>query len=256
MIKSIFKNIIMVLVLLLSLVLIGCETKEPQNTEEPEKPENPNITVEYDELLYYSQVGKIEVKSVYEDDDFYIESLNTKVIKIIENNGDNLIAKAVGLGEAEIHISNAYGDELTITIKVEAKEGFAPPIENMELSFVEEGPYYVNTKYHLQVKFAPEIYNDTYRFITSEDYELNPENLEVVFKRSGKMIISIFAETNSKRTNLEVNVQVNTDEEMYEVLFIGNSLTYVHDIPSIIQNMITSDGSYMVILKIHLVDHI
>lgn len=245
MFKKIFKNIIVILILLISLVLVGCEPKEPDDPNKPDNPPVDPLTVEYDELIYYSQVGKIEVKSIYEDDEFFIDSLNTKVIKILENNGDNLIAKGVGVGEAEIKISNAYGDELTITIKVEAKGEFAPPIESMELSFVEEGPYYINQPYHLQVKYTPEIYNDKVRFITSEDYEINPETLEIVFKRTGKMIVSIFAEGKSKRTNLSVEVTTNPNIEMYEILFIGNSLTYVHDIPKIIQNMITADGVYM-----------
>ena len=105
MFKKIFKNIILILILLISLVLVGCEPKEPDDPNKPNNPPVDPLTVEYDELIYYSQVGKIEVKSIYEDDEFFIDSLNTKVIKILENNGDNLIAKGVGVGAAEIKIS-------------------------------------------------------------------------------------------------------------------------------------------------------
>lgn len=240
--NKIMKNFILFILIMLSLILVGCGS----GSETPPEPEKEKISVEYDEIVYYSQIGKIKVSSIYEDDEFLIESLNTKVIKILENNGNDLIAKAVGLGEADIKISNAYGDELTITIVVEAKGEFAPPIEKMELSIKEEGPYYIGQTYHLDVKFYPEIFNDSYRFITSEDYELNKDDLTVVFKRSGKMTISVFAEKNSKRVNLQVDVTVNPEEHMYEVLFIGNSLTYVHDIPKIIQNMIEANGGYMV----------
>ena len=241
--SNLIKNGILILILMLSLVLVGCG--DGGEVTPPEGPKD-KIYVEFDELIYYSQIGKIKVSSEYEDDEFLIESLNTKVIKILDNNGDDLIAKAVGVGEAEIKISNAYGDEKTIKIVVEAKGEFAPPIENMEISIKEEGPYYIGQTYNLEVKFYPEVFNDTYRFITSEDYDLNEEDLTVTFKRSGKMTISVFAEKNSKRVNLQVDVITNPDEHMYEVLFIGNSLTYVHDIPSIIQKMVQANGGYMV----------
>ena len=151
MFKMLMKNFVLLLIVIVSLVLVGCSGGE-DNPPEPE-PEKDKITVEFDELIYYSQIGKIKVSSEYEDDEFIIESLNTKVIKIIENNGDDLIAKAVGVGEAEIKISNAYGDEKTIKIVVEAKGEFAPPIDKIELSIKEEGPYYIGKTYHLEVKF-------------------------------------------------------------------------------------------------------
>ena len=238
MIKKFIKNIMLVLILFLTLVLVGCET----GNVEPPKDE---MTVEYDELIYYSQVGKIEVASTYEYDEFYIESLNTKVIKILENTGDNLIAKAVGVGEAQINITNYHGDEINITIKVEAKGEFAPPISDFELSIKEEGPYYIGETYHVECKVIPEVYYDTYSFMKSDDYDFNTETMEIVFKRTGELSISVFAQKQSKRVILKVDVRTNPNVEMYEVLFIGNSLTYVHDIPSIIQDMIEADGVIM-----------
>ena len=116
----------------------------------------------------------------------------------------------------------------------------------MDLKIVEEGPYYVGETYHLDITFYPEVFNDTYRYILSKDndYVIDQENNTVIFNRSGNMILSVFAEGNAIRDNLQLEVNVNPNIEMYEVLFIGNSLTYVHDIPSIIENMITADGVY------------
>lgn len=246
--KTIFnkKNILLILIFLLLIILIGCESSQGGKENENEDETELMLKVEYDEVIYYSQKGMIKVNSLRENDEITIESLNTKVIKIDNEATDDYIAIACGLGEAEILISNLYGDDIYITIKVEAKGEFAPPIEKMDLKIVEEGPYYVGETYHLDITFYPEVFNDTYRYILSKDndYVIDQENNTVIFNRSGNMILSVFAEGNAVRDNLQLEVNVNPNIEMYEVLFIGNSLTYVHDIPSIIENMITADGVY------------
>ncbi len=230
------KTIIITIIVLFAICLIGCNT---------ESIEQKSLIVEYDKEIFYSQFGKIVVTSPYEDDEIYIESLNEKVIKINTSFSDTEIAEAVGEGIAQIYISNNYGEELYITITVKVSKEFAPPIEKMELSIVESGPYYVGETYHLHCDFYPSVFKDTYRFIKSDDYEINPDTMEIIFKHAGNIIVSIFAETNSKRTNLPVEVNINKEKEMYEILFIGNSLTYVCDIPSIIKNMIVADGVYI-----------
>lgn len=237
------KQFLLLLMILFSMVLIGCNEpkKEPPVYE---------LNVEYDELLYYSQIGKIKIISTYEEDYFDIESLNENVIKILKNNGDDMIAKAVGLGEATIVIRNAYDVEKEIKITVEAKEGFAPPIESMELTLLEKGPYYIGETYHLQVKCTPSIYNDSYRFIESTnkenpEYIINHETGEIKFLHTGSFIVSVFSEGKSKRANLTIDVTVSKTIEMYEILFVGNSRTYYHDIPRIICDMIAADGVYV-----------
>lgn len=237
--KKIRVLILQVLIVVLSLFIVGCTTSEPVETK--------IITVEYDGLLYYGQTGNITVISEYDDDEIVLENLNKNIIELEEIDMNNYTTKGIGVGTAQIAIYSSYLDEeMIIEITVESVEGYEAPIQSVELSLVEEGPYYINQKYNLEVEFYPEIFKDTYRFITSSDYELNEEDMTIVFKRSGKLDVAIFAETKSKRFNLLVDVKANPNQESYDILFIGNSLTYVHDIPSIIQNMITSDGGYMV----------
>lgn len=228
------------IITVLSILLIGCGEPTPPIEEKDE------LIITYEQLLYYSQQGYIEVESIYEDDEIYIESTNTKIIKIKEEVNGYYITEAVGLGEVDIIItSNQAQKEYSIKITVDAKEGFAPPIEKMELKLKEEGPYYVGKIYHLEYKIYPEIYNDTFRYIKNDDYEINEETNEIVFKHAGSFIVSIFSNKKAIRTNITVKVDFPKDKEMYEILYIGNSLTYVHDIPSIIKNMIEADGVYI-----------
>ena len=74
---------------------------------------------------------------------------------------------------------------------------------------------------------------------------INEETNEIVFKHAGTFVVSMFAQKKAIRTNITVEVDFPTDKEVYEILYIGNSLTYVHDIPSIIKNMIEADGAYI-----------
>ncbi len=240
--KKIRLLVMQILFIALAIFVVGC-TKP---TVEPE-PEKDVLTVTYDELLYYSQEGSIKVTSIYEDDELLVESLDEKIIQVTQIDNNNYKTKAVGLGTVNIAIYSSYlEEEKIIEIKVEAKEGFAPQIDNIDIKLVEEGPYYIGKTYHLDIKISPEIYNDTYRYLTSEDYDINTEDLTIVFKRTGKMSVGVFANGKSKRFSILVDVKADPESETYDILFIGNSLTYVHDIPSIIQNMITSDGGYMV----------
>ena len=227
------------LVLVLAIMLMGCNTPQPPIIEEKHE-----LTITYTELMYYSQEQTIEVKSIYEEDEIFYELEDDKIIKIEEQSSGVFKVKGNQLGTTNIIFSSSYSlKEYTISITIEAKEGFAPPIEKIELSIKEEGPYYIGETYHLEYKVYPEIYNDNLKYILNDDYDINTETGEIVFNHAGTFIVSMFAQKKAVRTNITVNVDFPKDREVYEILFIGNSLTYVHDIPSIIVNMIKADGA-------------
>ena len=258
------KNIVLLILMLLIFSLVGCSNEKPEpevpednpsidetpDTEEPEIPEQPQtpFNVEYDKLLYYGQIGKIKVESNIENDEISIDSFNEDIIKIIDGDND-MIAKAVGEGFAEILISNIYGDELVITIEVQIVEGFAPPIDSIKIGIKESGPYYIGETYHLECTTTPSLYTDNYRYIVTDNHEINQESGEIIFKRAGDITVSVFTEGKSKRDNIVVEVGFSPVKESYQILYIGNSLTYVSDIPSIISNMISSDGAYITYLQ-------
>ena len=229
-------------IILTLFMLIGCNTPEtPPVVEDKEE-----LTFKYEEVIYYSQTGYIEVTSIYENDEIYFENSNEKVLKVKEERNGYYKIEALSLGEATLTFTSYNSiKEYPITINVDAKEGFAPPVEKIDLKIKEQGPYYVNETYHLEYTAYPEIYNDTIRYITNDDYEINQETNEIVFKHAGTFVVSIFANKKAVRTNITVDVEFPLDGQMYEILYIGNSLTYVHDIPSIIKNMIEADGAYI-----------
>lgn len=226
-------------ILLTFITLIGCNTVQPPIVEEKDE-----LIITYTELMYYSQEQTIEVKSIYEDDSIFYEVANNKLITIDEQSNGIYKIKANQLGSTNIIFTSSYAlKEYSISITIEAKEGFAPPIEKIELSIKEQSPYYVGEVYHLEYKTYPEIYNDTLKYILNDDYDINTETGEIIFKHAGTFIVSMFAQKKAIRTNITVDVNFPKDKEMYEILYIGNSLTYVHDIPSIIKAMIEADGS-------------
>ena len=222
------------LVLLAIIILVGCNTPQPPIIEDKEE-----LKITYTELMYYSQEQTVEVESIYENDEIFYEVENNKIIKINEVSNGIYNISAISLGISKITFMSAYSEkEYVIEIKVDAKEGFAPPIEKIELKIKEEGPYYVGEVYHLEYKTYPEIYNDNLKYILNDDYDINTETGEIIFKHAGTFIVSMFAQKKAVRTNITIDVDFPKDKEMYEILYIGNSLTYVHDIPSIIKAMI------------------
>lgn len=203
------------------------------------------LTVEYDELLYYGQKGKIKVTSKYENDEITIKCISERVIKINYDATDDNIVEAIGVGEAIIVITNLYDEVISIIIKVEAKEGFAPPIEKIVVNLVEEGPYYPGVKYHISCDVYPEIYNDSYSIDLSRYYYIDSEENAITFKQIRNITIKVISKTNKVVGEVTVNVELDPTQEMYEILFVGNSLTNVNGIPSLVQKMIKEDGLYV-----------
>lgn len=230
------KKVLSLVSILFCLLLVACQTGPVKDA----------LKVEFDELLVEGQVGKIKVESIYEDDEISIESLNPSIIEIIENSGDDMIAKALNDGVASIKITNKYGNEVLIEIFVDKGNTSFVPIENVEISLVEEGPYYVLETYHLKLDISPANSNDEFSFYESVDYEINPETLEIVFKQAGTHVINLSAKKSHKLFSINVEVDIDyTRDDIYYILYIGNSLTYVHDIPNLIKSMINADGGYV-----------
>lgn len=247
--ENIIRKFITIICICLSVfMLFGCNENNDDNNDDDlinETPDEPKLTVEYDELLYYSQVGKIKVTSEYENDEITINSLNKQVIKIKEDAEDDYIAEACGVGSSIITITNLYGEAISIVITVEAKEGFAPPINKIVVSLVEEGPYYPGVKYHVKTEVYPEIFNDTYQIDLSKYYYVDYEENAITFKQTGEMTVTVISKINKIKGEITVDVELDPNREMYEILFVGNSLTNVNNIPDLVTNMIKADGVYV-----------
>ena len=233
-----FRKIFSLIIFFMVMFLLGCNNGNIKNVE-------PIFKVECEEILYYSQVCEIKITSTYEEDEYYIESLNSKIVQINKGENDLYFAEAIGLGETEIYVSNNYGKEVYIAITVYAKEGVPSPIENIDLLIREEGPYYIGQTYHLDMNITPKLYDDIIYYIDSDMYTINKETNEIVFLRTGVVEILLKTKKNQGRYILKVDTIVDSKKNTYEVLFIGNSLTSMYDIPVIVSDMVKADGGYM-----------
>lgn len=205
------------------------------------------LSVEYNKEICYTQRGLLKVSSKYEDDEITIRNLST-ILYVDDEATDDYILLAKGIGEAKIQVVSKYQDSITLTINVIETEEFSA-IKEISIGIKEEGPYYMGRTYHLDLNINPANYIDKFEFLKSDEYILNLDTMEIMFKHSGKSVISCYAEQRKIRVNQEFNILIDPEIESYEILFIGNSLTYVEDIPNIIYNMITHDGAYVSYLQ-------
>ena len=229
-----------------------CSCGEIDSTYNPNievvKTANGALTVEYSKVIYYTQKGFLKVTSTKANDEIKIRSMTSSIISVDDEATDDYILLGKKMGIGKIQISNKYGDSIVINISVEENEEFSA-IHEINIRIKEEGPIYMGEIYHLDLEIIPSNYIDKYSILKSDEYILNLETMEIMFKHSGSCIISAYAEEHGVRVNQEFNIGINPDKESYEILFIGNSLTYVDDIPGIVYNMITADGAYVSYLQ-------
>lgn len=229
------KIITIILLTVFSFLCFGCDINQtPKDT----------IEIEYDEIVYYTQTGSLKVKSYYENDEVTVKSLNSVVLSLEKINETEYLMTSHGIGDVKILITNKYGYRKEIKIQVKENDEFQA-INGFNVTLDANEPYYMGKVYKLNIECLPNHYvNDQYTIIDNPDFILNKETMEIMFKHTGKTILSVYSEQKNIRVNQVFDIQINPDVETYEILFVGNSLTYKHDIPAIIQNMITSDGAY------------
>lgn len=236
--KKFFKIFLLVI---LSLVVIGCTTTPSDN--------KPKMEIKYDSEIVYTQSSLLKVSSNVENDTFIVKSTRPSVVSVEQVSNTEYKLTANALGSVKIIVENSGGLHEEIAIKVIENEQFSA-INDFEIFLEEEGPYYMGETYHLVINPLPSNYIDEYEIIKSDDYTLNLETREIMFKHTGTSKISVYAEQKALRYNQTFDIEINPDVECYEILYLGNSLTYVHDIPSIIKNMIMADGAYISYIQI------
>ena len=230
------KKIITIILLTTFIFLcFGCNiNKTPKDT----------IEIEYDEIVYYTQTGTLKVKSYYENDEVTVKSSNSFVLSLEKINENEYKMTSHGIGDVKIVITNKYGYRKEIEVQVKENDEFSA-INGFNITLDGEEPYYMGKVYKLNIECLPNTYiNDEYTILDNSDFILNKETMEIVFKHTGKTTLSVYGKQKNVRVNKVFDIQINPDVETYEILFVGNSLTYKHDIPMIIQNMIESDGAY------------
>lgn len=210
-----------------------------------DKTDDDILTVEYEKIMYYGEELDFKVFSKYSDDEIEVESSNDEIVFLILNKTNEYTIIACELGNVDIKITSKYGEELIVTVEVKAKEGYAPPISAMEISMREAGPYYVNQTYHIDYVIEEEIYNDSFKFFTSQMYEVDLDTMEIIFKRAGEVTVTSMTLKEGVKSSFQIDVEFNPEVEVYDLFFVGNSFTYYHEIPTIVTNMIKADGTYV-----------
>ena len=246
------KKLLIFLIVSLLLVLPGCnKPNDPEHLHEYVdgicscgELEKNKLFIEYDKEVAYTQYGKLKVTSTYENDEVKIVSRNFGIVKIDKNQADDMILYGVCPGTATIVVSNKYGENIELSVNVVFTPEYSPII-GFNVRLEETGPYYMGETYHVHVQTFPDKYvGDEYGFIKNELYDFNKDTMEIVFNHTGTFEFKVYSSVLNLTESYEVEIVPNPNREEYHVLFVGNSLTYVHDIPAIIKNMVEADGGY------------
>lgn len=241
------KKIVSLLIIVMCLMLAACNTEHKHAFSDGKcscgELEPNRLFVEYDEEVVYTNHGKLKVTSTYENDSIKIVSRNIGVVKIDKKQENDMILYGVMPGTAKIVITNSYDEEISLEVKVITNSDYSP-ILGFNVSLAESGPYHVGEVYHVNISTNPTNFvEDEYGFIKNTLYTFDKNTMEIVFHNTGVFDFQVYSSVMNITEKYEVEVVPMEGVEEYNVLFIGNSLTYVHDIPSIIKKMIEADGS-------------
>lgn len=247
------KKMIMVVIFTLALCVYGCNEQSGGDDEHSheyvegvcscgELEEN-RLFVEYDKEVLYTNYGMLKVTSTYKDDEIKIVSRNIGVCKIDKKQENNKILYGVRPGSAVIVISNKYDEVIELEIEVLTSDEFSP-ILGFNVKLLEDGPYHVGETYHVSVMPNPSNFvDDEYGFIKNSLYDFNKETMEIVFHHTGSFDFQVYSSVMNITEKYEVEIVPMEGVAEYNVLYVGNSLTYVHDIPAIVKSMVEADGS-------------
>lgn len=222
--KKSIKLIKVFILVVLSFVLVACEKEIISE-----------LTINYNEEMTIGEEIQIEVISSVENDIIAFENMSPDIIELNDNK-----VKALEEGIAEIVITSSYKTSETISILV--KESPAPTNISISLSgenFITEVPY------KLEIDVLPSNASKEFTFnYTRSSMSINEETLEVTFLRAGTHSITCFSKKDRKVSgSITVEVNFNPEVEVYELLFVGNSLTkYQHDIPAMVAEMMREKG--------------
>jgi len=203
------------------------------------------LIIEYDSSIHKGEYGKIKVTSTYKNDEVTIESYSKSIIEIDNSAVNDMIAKAINVGYATIRVSNLYGEIKVLYIEV-LKERNPNPITAISFEIVEEGPYYLEETYHLNVQIMPVDATGKIKFAYKSTFiDLDSDTFEFVVKGVGDISIECYSKDNPDiSATINFASEFNPSIETYDLLFIGNSLTsFKHSIPAYVSNMIRETGA-------------
>lgn len=217
------KKVFLVLTLVVLCVFTACKPKEAE------------IKVVVEDLLHVGETKTIEISSSYEKDDLTIENLNQDILEI--KNGQ---ITGLSVGTATIRITSVTETVKEVIITVVER----PAPTSMKFS-IQEADYLIGIPYKLTVSFEPYYAKDKifYNYVR-DNMTIDTENSTVTFLRAGNFSITCYSDINiNLYQTITVDVDFNPEIEMYDLLYVGNSLTKYHfNIPQMVQSMLAADG--------------
>ena len=173
-------------------------------------------------------------------------TLNKNINKIGWTTSNNDIAVVnegvvTGVSQGEVTIYIIKNDKILSEHKVIVKSKIP---ERIEIVNIEDYYEVGKTIYQLTASVYPDYaYQDVISECKDERVNLNSNTGEITFLDDGEIYVVCRSKHDDKifRT-VKLNVKYPDDVEVVNILFIGNSLTYVNDVPGMVSKLARADG--------------
>jgi hypothetical protein len=194
------------------------------------------LTIFCDSYLFINQTTDIVVNSNWANDVFTYASKD-ETIATVDNKG---VVTGIKEGEATIYvrsINHGY-EEVFITIIKSYTPSSIEIINLLDVYYIDKSPY------KLEAIALPSYASQDFKWeISGNKAVIDEDSGEITLLDEGKVyIICRSASDFSTFKVVAINVEYSEDVEVLNVLFIGNSLTYVNDIPRIVEGMRVAKG--------------
>lgn len=215
----------LILILFLLIGLWGC-TSEAKAT----------LTVSYNEILLVNEEMTLEVISSAKNDVYTFQSHDDSIATVSTNG----VVKGVSKGEVFIFISSKKGGYEEVTINI-ITDYIPETIEviNVMPEYIVEGGIYT-----LEAKGFPSYKSQEFTWSVGGNKATIDANTGVItfFEEGDVYVLCRSKLDETKFTTVKLKVVHDKSVLVNRLLFIGNSLTYVNDIPAMIKGMAKSSG--------------
>lgn len=224
----------MILIFLLSCILVGCTETLDEAIEEEGV-----FTIDFVDTLTIFESEYLTVTSSVHNDVFQYTSSDEKIL-VVDSDGK---VTAIAGGTALITVTSSSGKKATKEVIV-----YVPSyVESIEIKIESKDTYYAGVAYKYEVLYKPvDAVNKAY-VVSTSDYNtiIDDINQTVTFMKAGEGNLYVYLKDNWRiDSRLKVDVIYQTDSNIYDLLFIGNSLTkHTYNIPEMVQKMIELDGN-------------
>jgi hypothetical protein len=227
------RKIMSLLLLLISVFLFfGCKSTD-----------GVGFSIEIDDTIFVNESKQINIVDSKSDEIFLYESSDDTIVNVSTNG----LITGVSVGKAIITVKASTGKKIEVIIQVTP----IVYIDKIQLELKSDGVIYAGVTYSYEVHYYPaDSINKQVKFQKSDpNVQIDEENKTITFIRAGKSNIFLYLEDDwNIQTKLEVDVLYKEDSDVYDLLFVGNSLTkYTYNIPDMVKNMMILDGSIVYI---------